>query len=251
MTRDPGQAGKWTRIERPVANARIRVLCMPYAGGGASTFHNWSDAFGRDVEICAIQLPGRQDRFREPALTNVSSIARSICQALETLSPAPLALFGHSFGALVAFAVALHLERAGVVPRALVVAARSAPQLGPLRPLIHALSPDALVREVERRYDTPRGLLDDPDLRELSLPSLRADLEAMETYAPPQGAMLRTPITALRGLSDATTTSDGIGAWRDVASRALRIHEVHSGHWFLETHRAWVQERVIEAFSAP
>ncbi len=243
------EADAWLRVRRAVAQPRVRLLCLPYAGGSATVFGAWNN-LPADVEVCAAQLPGRQDRLGEPALTAVEPIVARLVDALGTRPAAPLAVYGHSFGALLAFELSLELQSAGKAPIALIVGARPAPQLPPAREAIHHLPQHAFLRAIHVRYGTPLDVLEDPDLMPLIVPPLRADLKALETHRPAPGAKVDVPITALRGRRDQVVEVREMEAWQEVTTRTVNVHEIDAGHFFVDTHRAWVQERVAEAIAA-
>ncbi|HEY4595173.1 MAG TPA: alpha/beta fold hydrolase, partial [Thermoanaerobaculia bacterium] len=82
------------------------MFCFPYAGGGASTYRGWGASLSSDLEVCPVQLPGRESRLREPALTSTESMVPAIADALAPYLNLPFVLFGHSMGAAIAFALA-------------------------------------------------------------------------------------------------------------------------------------------------
>src|SRR5262249_45366109 len=148
-----------------------------------------------------------------------------IAEAMLTLPPVPTALFGHSFGGCVAFELARRLGAARVSPQALIVGAAAAPHCRAAASPIHSLPEHEFLEAVHRRYGTPRAILCDAELMSLALPSLRSDMEALETYAhisdPPP---LRIPLTVLHGLRDATTTPTSVTAWKDLTTGAVATH---------------------------
>lgn len=242
-------ADDWLRVARPVSAPRVRLLCFPYAGAGSTIFHGW-ERLRDDIEVCAVQLPGRQERLREPGITAVPSIVEHLFEAIASLRAAPVALYGHSFGALLAFEVSRRLAAAGRAPIALVVGARPAPFLQPSYPPMHKLPHDAFLNAIHTRFGTPLEVLRNEELMELALPALRADLTALETYVFTAGSSIDVPITALRGRLDRASEPAAMQAWQEVTSRPLTLRETDAGHFFVDTHRAWVQTCVTDAIDA-
>lgn len=130
----------WIACRKPRLQARLRLFCFPYAGGGALIFRTWADGLPAEVEVCPVQLPGRGTRLMEPLFTQLLPLIQALSQALLPLLDKPFAFFGHSLGALVSFELARQLRRQyGVQPVRLFVSAGRAPQL-PHRGLpVHAL----------------------------------------------------------------------------------------------------------------
>ncbi|MCG8416710.1 MAG: alpha/beta fold hydrolase [Proteobacteria bacterium] len=227
----------------------MRLLCLPYGGGGASIFHRWPDGLPDDIEVCPVQLPARHNRLNEPGLTSVSAIVARVAIALEQLVPAPVALYGHSFGALLAFELTRRLEQANSPPVHLIVAGRSAPQLASTRPPIAHLPDMAFCQALQERYGAGQMLSKSVELREIALPSLRADLAANEAYRYTDSTPLTTPMTALGSRQDRSVTAEALMAWRATTRGAYTEHWIDAGHFFVDTHRAWVLERVTEALA--
>jgi surfactin synthase thioesterase subunit len=244
------EAALWLPARRRLEAPRVRVLCLPYAGGSATIYRAWSAGLPSDVEVRPVQLPARQDRRHETPLTRVDAIVTPLVAAIEALPPAPTAIFGHSFGGLVAYELARRLSAAGTPPLALVVGARHAPHLPPLAPPIHALATEAFVETLHRRYGTAWTLLRDPELMALALPSLRADFAAYESYEHNAGPRLATPITVLHGLQDRTLTREHAEAWGDLTTAGAAVQSIDAGHFFVDTHREWVLAQVRQTLLA-
>src|SRR5689334_9327956 len=122
-------ATKWFVFPQPSPQAQLRLFCLPYAGGGISIFRTWSQYLPPTIEVCAIQLPGRENRLREPAFTQITPLIQALDAALPSLLDKPYALFGHSMGAIIAFELARLLLPRNTPLRHLFVSGRIAPQV--------------------------------------------------------------------------------------------------------------------------
>ena len=152
-----------------------------------------------NVELCPVQLPGRESRVREPALTRMTLLVEALIVAMRPYLSTPFAFYGHSMGALISFELARRLVRDGQQgPRHLFIAARRVPQLRDGRPLLHTQPEPAFVEQVSKRYGAlPKLIIDDPELMRLFMPTLRADLAVCETYEYRDDKPLDCPISAL------------------------------------------------------
>ena len=119
-------SGVWIRRYRPAPEAAVRLVCLPHAGGSASYYLPMAQALAPGADVLAAQYPGRQDRYAEPPSESVRELAERIVEAVGG-DDRPLALFGHSMGAVVAYEMALQLEAAGRAPVRLFVSGRRAP----------------------------------------------------------------------------------------------------------------------------
>jgi surfactin synthase thioesterase subunit len=96
----------WIEYYKPNPQARLRLFCFPYAGGGAAVFRGWVDRMPGIVEVCPVQLPGRETRMKEAPFNRLSTLVPAAAQALLPYLDKPFAFFGHSMGALVSFEIA-------------------------------------------------------------------------------------------------------------------------------------------------
>lgn len=194
---------------------RLRLACFPHAGGSASFFRSWSERLPPDIDLLALQYPGREDRFNEAPATRLEDLADGAALALRDFADAPLALFGHSLGAALAYETALRLESAGAPLRHLFVSAHPAPhrQRGGA---LHRGDEAALLEDV-RRQGGASELLEDADLRALFLPILRADYQAIETYRRAQPIALACALDVLLGEHDEEVSAAEAQAWSDAS----------------------------------
>ncbi|MUN39465.1 thioesterase II family protein [Actinomadura litoris] len=247
-----GAGELWLRRYHPAPEARVRLACLPHAGGSASGYHALSAWLAPEVEVLAVQYPGRQDRRREPPVTDIATLAGHVAEALGG-EPAdrPLALFGHSMGATVAYEVARLLEhRSGTRPHTLFVSGRRAPSR--VRPEnVHAGDDERVLAELERLSGTDSRLLRDPELRELILPVVRADYTAIERYRRPPGPEPGCPIVVLVGDADPLTTIEEARAWAAHSAIPVDVRVFPGGHFYLEDHLDAVAEVLTGYLTAP
>lgn len=218
--------------------AQLRLFCFPYAGGGTLAFRGWAESFPAGVEICPVQLPGREHRLREPALTSIAAIVEAAAASLLPCLDRPFAFFGHSMGALISFDLARTLrDHYGIAPASLFVSGCRAPQLRRKRPPTYDLSDAEFMHELRSLNGTPRELLDSPDLMRVLLPLLRADFEASETYAYVPGAPLDCPVHAYGGADDPEVERREIREWCEQTSAEFSLKLFPGDHFFLHTAR--------------
>ncbi len=210
------------------------LFCFPYAGGSGAVFRAWPKALP-GVDVRPVQLPGRAGRFREAPHTRVRALAVAACDGLQEHLGEPFALFGHSFGALVAFELARELRRrGGPQPVHLFISARRGPRRPDPVPPLHGLSDDRFLAEVRSRYGgIPDAVLEEPELLALLLPTLRADLQAVETYTYEPEPPLEVPISAFGGLNDPWAGLEDLEAWQDETRGRFTLTRFPGGHFYL------------------
>ncbi len=205
-------------------------------------YRGWGEPLGPQVELCALQLPGRESRLREPPFTRMAEAVHDVAEALQSYLDIPFALFGHSMGAVICFEFARLLRsQSGIAPVHLFISGRPAPQYPHRRPFLSSLRDDQFVAEIRRRYNgIPGQVLKDPELMELLLPVLRADVEMLETYEYRPGPSLGCPITAFGGREDTETPFEELTGWREQTNTRFRADVLPGDHFFVRSAEAEV-----------
>lgn len=238
----------WLRSGRPRPEATARLFLFHHAGGAASAFHGWGDLAPAEVETVAVQLPGRENRFSEPLITAMDPIVRAVADALDPFVDEPFALFGHSMGARVAYAVSVELaDRGRPVPSALVVSASRAPHHPSARPNLHDLPDDVFIDELVRIGGIPDAIRRSGEMMEMMARIARADFSVLETWSPPAGRRSPAPIVALGGEDDGSAPRAALQSWADLADGDFRVRLFPGGHFYIRDHARAV---VAEASSA-
>jgi surfactin synthase thioesterase subunit len=235
-------AGAAARDPRPWLNWRtpprapFRLLCFPHAGAAASMFRAWSDQLGPDIDVLAAQLPGRENRIAEPAYDDLAPLVDAVHAGLLAHLDRPFAVFGHSMGALLGYALTRRLvDAGGSRPEVLFVSAYPAAHL----PAdddddVHRLDDDALVARMRDYAGTPSAVLDDPELSRMLLPTIRADFKICETYAHTVAPPLPVDLVAFAGRADVEAPPESMVRWFELGSARFELHCVDGGHFFLQ-----------------
>lgn len=222
----------WIRCFHPAAEAPVRLVCFPHAGGSASFFHPVSGALTPRVEVLAVQYPGRQERRLEPLIDSVHDLADAVTEVLRPWHGGPLALFGHSLGASVAFEVAARLERLGTPPVALYASGRRAPSL-PREESLHLSDDEGLIARLSELEGTDTRVLADEEILRMVLPAIRGDYKAAETYRLRGETVLSAPVVCLTGADDPQVTREEAAGWRAHTSGPFVLRTFPGGHFYL------------------
>ncbi|MDA3648677.1 alpha/beta fold hydrolase [Saccharopolyspora indica] len=213
---------------------RLRLLCFPYAGGNAQSYVRWRRPLEPDVEVCPMQLPGHGERIREAPRHRWEDLLADTRDRLARLADRPIALFGHSLGALLAFECARMLvAEHGVQPVHLLVSGHRAAQLPMREEVLHHLPDAEFLEALSERSRTLRALTD-PEFRRLLLPVLRADFTASETYEFAEGPPLTCPVTALGGEEDPDVDLGELDAWRHRSTGPFELVAFPGDHFFVD-----------------
>ncbi|MFC0528343.1 thioesterase II family protein [Phytohabitans kaempferiae] len=219
------------RVFRPLRAPSVRLVCFPHAGGTATFFRTWADRLP-GVEVLAIRYAGRQDRLADPFPGSLAELADEVTAALVPLLDTPVAFFGHSMGALLAFEVTSRLEeRHGVSPARLLVSGRPAPhRAAPCS--LHLADEAGLLAEVERLGNPDPLVFADPELRALVLPALRDDYRLLETHDFARRAV-RAGIVAYGGDRDPACGLRALPAWAELTTGGFAQRVFPGDHFYL------------------
>ncbi|GAA0517318.1 thioesterase [Saccharopolyspora subtropica] len=207
---------------------QIRLFCFPHAGGGPSAYRGWVGALGPEIEVVPVPLPGREARIAERPHHRMDELAEQITRELAPSLDRPYAFFGHSMGAGLAWELARRTAPLGVI-----ASARRAPHLPTRRRRMSELSDQEFVTELGRLDGTPREVLENPELVELFLPTLRADFALSESFLAPAGRRLHCPVVALAGEGDAEVDREELAAWAESTTGPFRSRWFPGGHFYL------------------
>jgi surfactin synthase thioesterase subunit len=223
----------WLRRFHPAGGAAGGLVCFPHVGGSASYFFPLSRAMAPQVEVFAVQYPGRQNRRAEPCVGDVHEIADRVVDELATWDGRPLALFGHSLGATVAFEVARRRQDRGQPPSVLFASGRRAPSRRGTTERLHLSSDERLAATIRRLNGTDSAVLANDRMLRSLLPAIRADFTAAETYRYRPGPPLACPVVVMTGATDPVVTEEEAAAWAKHTAMSCELLRFPGGHFYL------------------
>jgi surfactin synthase thioesterase subunit len=249
--------GRWTIIHEPRPEAATQLLCFHHAGGGANFFRDWPANLGPHVEVVAVQLPGRENRFSEPALADAGAVIENLCGHLAGVLRPGYAVFGHSLGAILGYLFARQTERCGELPRPsrLFVSAALPPltrrNAAAVEPATADMGFDDLVAQLSRYGATPAALLDNPAHLKLFVHILRNDLRVFAS-TPRQGSEpIGAPITVIYGTEDDACHSADMAAWAQLSVRDTDLYALPGGHFYFLSARRRFFDILSRHLSSP
>ncbi|MFF7753141.1 thioesterase II family protein [Streptomyces sp. NPDC007971] len=198
-------------LRQPDPLATARIFCIPYSGTGAGMYNRWPSSVG-SVELVPVQLPGRANRMREQAPTTYEELAEHLVAGLEPYLDRPYGFFGHCGSALAAYQAAVQVEATGsAVPGHLFISSQVAPQDGPTGRFLE-LDDDGLTNELRIMIEE-RGGNPSPEVLEVALEVLRADIEVNKRYVVPDPVRLTMPITTIGWSEDREVQHHTMSGW--------------------------------------
>jgi surfactin synthase thioesterase subunit len=217
----------------PGDTPRCRLICLHCAGSGPGMFRELPDHLPAGVSVEGVLLPGRENRIGERPFDRMGPLVEALADALRPRLDLPYALFGYSMGAQVSYNLAHVLRDRGLpLPLGMFVAASPGPYLQREVPAWNE-SDDRLVQYLRDLGGTARHVLDDPDLLDLLLPTLRADLTVVATWPYRTRPTLPVAVRAFSGAEDGPASPERMGAWRRETHGMFRQSVLPGGHFFI------------------
>lgn len=220
-----GKYGDWIALApNSPSTAKLRIFCVAPVGMSGACFHPWAAGLPRGVELMPLELPGRGFRMAEKL--QASSLKDLAAAALDGIGrpvfeEVAFAIFGHSFGAWLAYELAQQLRARGwcIAHSEILVSAAQDPDR--VQPELSRLGEEDFWHHFERRYGK------NPDLQESYIrgfirPVLQGDFSLLETYVPSSLEKLSVPLCALCAIGDRRCRPEQLSAWRDVADAGFQ-----------------------------
>jgi medium-chain acyl-[acyl-carrier-protein] hydrolase len=234
IEKSPAAEDLWVEHLSPIQGCALRLFCFPYAGGGAHVFCNWQRHFPPDIDICLVHLPGRGKRIGERPFTRLTALVDKLADIVFQDTRGPFALYGHSMGALISFELARELRRRNRgAPQGLFLSGRRAPTASSREGPTFNLPHDEFVAKLKRFNHTSGQLLEEPELKALFLPLLRADFELVDSYTYYPEDPLPCPISVYGGLQDEFVSLDGLREWKQQTSSICETRLFAGDHFFI------------------
>ncbi|MEU9338002.1 alpha/beta fold hydrolase [Streptomyces sp. NPDC048290] len=231
----------------------LTLYCLAHAGGSAAPYRRWGSFVPPGCRVVPLELPGHGARLREPLADGLDELVAGLVPTVLSSAGSRFAVFGHSFGSLVAFELSRELSRLGAPPAALIVAGRNCPTGTLSHHPMHQMPDERLLGELSRYGGIPTELRDVPELLRVYLPAIRHDLRLTETYTRSPGPALRVPLSVYAGRRDRLIELPQVFGWAHETTAPFEMTVLSSGHFLLdgEDFRASLTDRLRRVLTAP
>lgn len=251
--------------------ADYRLFCFPYGGGGASIYREWQKSLPSNIEVCPIQLPGREERLNETPIDNLNNLVALLYENLKDELDKPFIFFGHSFGSLIAFELSRFLREKNIEPKHIFVSGFPDPRvpsksldrlIAKLNTVGIGLNNLAAADEIEKLSTSQlnelagifneNGLvgygeyLYEKEIMKILLPIFTGDMSIVKSYNYYDALRLDVPLTVFAGKQDAWVHYDDHFGWQAHTAQKCEIISFDASHMFVRepAFRKAIQEKI-------
>lgn len=220
------------------------IVVFPHAGAAAASYRRLAQALAAGGDTFVVQYPRRAERLHHPPPETIHDLARGLFEAGPWHRAAPLRLFGHSMGAVVAFEFARIVERRGVAVHKLWVSASPPPSTVSALPQLPT-DTGGLLADVAEMGGTDPRLLADEEFAQLLANATRCDYQALNRYDCSDGTRIRADIHAIGGRNDRRVDVESLHRWAGHTWGSFTLSLFDGGHFYIDEHTNTVPRRVI------
>jgi surfactin synthase thioesterase subunit len=236
----------WVRYFEKKDTARIRLFCLPYAGGFAEFYLSWKRLLPDWIDLCPLQLPGRSYCAHEASPKDISELIGEIAKVIEHYVDLPFAICGHSMGSILAYETAVHLK---IKPAVLIVSGGDAPNYWEKAKKLHLLPDDALLSLMIGNGSAGATIVHKHEYAWF-LNTLRSDLVLCSQYRIKQNHFFDGTTLVMYAVDDQLCNYQNLEAWKNFCPKGKFIRYESGGHFFIREFLPNVIEHIVQALDA-
>jgi acyl transferase domain-containing protein/surfactin synthase thioesterase subunit/acyl carrier protein len=262
--------GKWLIAPRPIPNAKARLFCFPFAGGGLVSFRAWGELFNSAVEVVAVEAPGRGTRINEAAIDDLGAFVEGLLPELVGWLDRPSAFFGHCLGGLTMYATLCALPKAytrfirhafacGVRPPHLLKRRGEFEDNLVYDMMLHRdfdarvppyAQTDEIFADIIRQFDTPAAnkMLEIPRLWKVLLPTIRAEFGMAYKYEYRPVEPFSFPISSFVGGADPWVSVADSARWGELTRGGFINHVCKGSHFLMAEDGDYILDAINNEF---
>lgn len=210
------------------------LYCLPYAGGNANIYYEWNKKLNSIADVKPFEYRGHGRKYSQLFYASVQEAADDVCSEIMNDMPECYAIYGHSFGSLVAYETVRILSHKGIhLPVKLILGGMRPPHFIHKRKKIAGYPYNDFMNEVYNMGATSDEIINCQELKQLTYEILKADFTIYENYqCSDKTVKLDVDVDIYTGLYDKDITIAQMNEWQNYFSRPIQIHTFNSGHFF-------------------
>lgn len=226
--------GKWLVCYNRNASRPFNLVCFPFGGAAASVYRALATALGDIANVWCVQLPGRENRFAEPFVTDMQHVVQRVADDVLALKLSNVAIFGHSMGSDMAVAYYRWINsRNETTPFAVVVSGNKPPHKEH-ECLWSCVSDSELLNHVIQLGGLPEFAINDREFVDMYLKKIRADYSLYESANIHSPVEIKAPLTVIYGDTDPLLARVDMSEWSTYAAGGFDLKKVAGGHFYFQ-----------------
>lgn len=248
---ESGPENLWISRSHPVSEPRMRLFTFHYAGGSRAMYSDWWKDLPEDIEICSVQLPGRENRGTETPYRDFFPLIQSLSKAIAPFLDRPYATFGHCMGGLTSFELIRQLRRVDQpLPEQMFISAFIGPHIKNPESRILRIGDEMIDDFFEILGGTPDEILENLGLMNMNRPILEADNNLLKAYGYIDDEPFDFPISLFGGTNDKLIHIDEMERWKELTSKHFEINMFPGDHFYIFSHRPWLMKALRKRLEA-
>ncbi|MDQ0232876.1 thioesterase II family protein [Metabacillus malikii] len=224
---------------------KMRLYCLPYAGGSSYVFSKWIRNLHPDIELVPIEYPGRGRRILEPLISNSEELVNDIFENIKDgLDDLPYILLGHSMGSLLAYELVYKILKSNNKGPTFIIFSGTDPLKCREKKIISTLPHEEFVQEVLAMGGTPKEVFSNKEMAEIYIPILRSDFQLVESYRAGEYQPLDIDLFVFYGKNDYSTDLTILNEWKFYTTKSCHFSEFEGGHFFIHDNEREVIEEI-------
>lgn len=240
---------KWLVCHQKNENAKHNLICFPFGGAAASAYRPLAKELEQNCNVWSVQLPGRENRFAQPFVTEANVVAAAVFNEIKLLGLKSYSIFGHSMGSDLALEFCRQVEAAGGRrPDTVVLSGNKPPHVS--HDKLWSESTDAsLIDHVLSLGGIPKDALTDKDFVAMYLKKIRCDYQLYESVKISQPKPLASKLTVIYGSADPLLERIDMKEWSKYSENDVKLIETEGGHFYFQPDCRRLASLIVDAIA--
>lgn len=243
-------SNSWLSVPKPKPDAKIRLLCFPYAGGLKEIYMPWTAKVDDNVELVIIQYPGHLPGNNEVRFEDMELLVKELLPQLDSVFDKPYALYGHSMGCRVILKLIESIYKSQkTLPYYIFLAANKPLHMSVVQPPIQHLTIDEAVKVIKHFNILPDEITDNKDILEMILPIYISDFKLLDSFSIDTKIFpLHIPICCFSGIDDNLAYPKDMKEWERYTDAGFEVVELKDKHYFINNNdlRQSIVDKVMQ-----
>lgn len=220
------------------------LFCIPFAGGNKTLYYPMKNNLPSHIQFKPLELPGRGERFIEPALDSIDDMVDDLINQIIKEKPEEFILLGYSLGTILAYELYYKLDQLDYRPKHMILCASAAIGCLDRNNGIEYMDDIEFKQFIKDKGGTPDEILNHEELWELVKPALKNDFLAIDYYCnKPKERQVEINLSVFVGKQD-SICDNNLYKWSELTKGDVDYRFFEGDHFFINNHYEDLSEEV-------